>query len=150
MDAKKNSILLLGVVYEKDLCSNKNKIGAVKLYDRKRKQCEFISTERLIKWIESGMNIIGVKLEKTKANNTVAVFEKGVLDYRKLSELDGSGKIINKKKDVILGRKEGKYLVIDAELNERLLTKEEIYEEKPYGFYGNVILNICRINLEEE
>ena len=64
-------------------------------------------------------------------------------------QLDGSGKIINRKKDVILGRKEGKYLVIDAELNERLLTKEEIYEEKPYGFYGNVILNICRINLEE-
>lgn len=147
MENNNNNILLIGVLYEKDLSYNIDKIAAVKIYDRKMKKSELISTNNLIKRLESGINIIGVKVEKDKYKNATAVFSKGVLDYRKLSEVNGEGKIIKKKKDVILGMKHGKYLVIDSELNERLLTKEEIYKEKPYGFYGNVILNECRIEL---
>lgn len=139
-----NRIFIIGVVYNWD-GKNRKYIEAVNLYDRNLKKGYLQSINQVAQRYVNGEPIVGIRIKSTltfrdKVQDymleTYPVLLK-TYDYRKMSIVDGSGKIIKQGTDVIIGMREiggkEKCVVVNNNYEERLIDQNIAIKDKLIG-----------------
>lgn len=157
-----NRIFIIGIIYGTN-DRNKKVIEALSLYDREQKKGYIQSYEKVTQRFINGEPIVGIRMKNdvrydTRYDdyniNTYSVLDIMKYNYKKLPVLDGSGKVIEPGKDVIIGTKiiDGteKFVVVNTSYKLRYLSKEEALQEKLLGVIRNTFFVESTEPIEEE
>lgn len=144
MNKQENRIFIIGLMYSIN-GKNKQYLEALNLYDRKNKKGYMQSVEKVMQRFLAGEPIVGIKVKTTTVfDYKMQDFKiinhpqlSRIYDYRQLSVIDNTGKVLKQGKDVIIGIKvvDGaeKCVVVNNSYEERILDKQEAIKNKLIG-----------------
>ncbi|MBD5508825.1 MAG: hypothetical protein HDR05_12480 [Lachnospiraceae bacterium] len=142
----KNRIFIIGILYGIN-DKNKEYIEALSLYDRDKKKGYIQSMNKVTQRFINGEPIVGMRVRSIIAYSYKTQNYKLVIrpllsrtyDYKQLSIIDCSGKVLKQGKDVIIGMKKigdtEKCVVINNNYEERIIDKEEAIQNRLLGVY---------------
>lgn len=156
-----SNIFILGIIYGVN-DFNKKYIEAVNVYDVQNKIGYLQSFKRIADRYLQGEPIIGLTVKNFRRvtgpypldfeYEPKVYLDKMKYDFRKLSEIDGDGRVLKQGKDVIIGMKEIegelKCVVIDNYYNIRYISREKAIEEKLVGVTKNSFFKESKVVLK--